>query len=153
MSVNGPVPPPRIRPGWVWGIFIFYVVTTAWGLLARLLIYLGVYPVPEQQQAILCNQSTASALFGLALMALNLAAAVWLWLLRKRAFDLFVAAFALSVASVIWQLIGGGGPLATILSQGTLMVVITTFSLVVGWTISLAICLYVWNLRQKGVLE
>jgi len=152
MSVNGPVPPPRIRPGWVWGIFIFYVVTSTWGLLSRLLIYVGVYPVPEQQQAIIRNQSTGSILFGLVLMALNLTAAVWLWLMRKRAFDLFVATFALSVASVIWQLIGGG-PLASLMTQGTLMVVITIFSLVVGWAISLAICLYAWNLRQQGVLK
>src|SRR2546426_5809954 len=136
MCANGPVPPPRIRPGWVWGIFIFYVVTTTWGLLSRLLIYLGVYPVPEQQQAIIRDQSTGSVLFGLALMALNLTAAVWLWLMRKRAFELFVAAFALSVASVIWQLFDGG-PLASLLTQGTLMIVITTFSLVVGWGISL----------------
>jgi hypothetical protein len=144
--------PPRVRPGWVRGIFIFYVISTAWGLLARALIQLGVYPLPEEQLAILRNQSTGSVLFGMGLTILSLVAATWLWLLRKRAFELFVAALALSIASVIWQLFMGG-PLATLLTRNALVIAIGFFGLIVGWGISVAICLYAWRLRQRGVLQ
>jgi len=136
----------------VWGIFVFYAVTLVSGLLSRALIYLGLYPMPEQQQAMLRNQSTGSVVFGLALIILNMVAAVWLWLLRKRAFELFVAAFILGIASVIWQFMFGG-PMASLLTQGTLILVITIFGLLVGWGISLAICWYAWTLRQRGVLQ
>jgi len=152
MSAHEPPALSRVRPGWVWVLSIFYIVTSVWGLLARVLIYIGMSPVPEQQQAILRNQSTGSILFGVVLTLINLAAAILLWLLRKRAFDLFVAAFALSVISVIWQFIGGG-PLASILAQGALVAVITIFGIVVGCGISLAVCLYAWSLRQRGVLQ
>jgi hypothetical protein len=98
------------------------------------------------------NQSTGSVLFGLGLMILYLAAATWLWLLRKRAFDLFVTAFALSLASVFWQLLMGG-PLSTLFTKNTFVLVIGIFGLTLGWGISVAICVYAWRLRQRGVLR
>lgn len=150
--VQDSAPPPRVRPGWVWGIFIFYLITAVWAVLARLLVYLGIYPIPQEQLDILRDQSTVSVLLGMGIVALDLVAAVWLWLLRKRAFELFVAALALSIASVIWQLMMGG-PLATLLSKGVLVLVIGIFGLIVGWGISVAICLYAWSLRQSGVLR
>ena len=142
----------RLRPVWVWVIFIYFVVSSAWGVLTRALIVLGVYPLSAEELAILQNQPIGGVLFGLGIMALNLAAAIWLWLLRRRAFDLFVAALALSVASVIWQLMMGG-PLTTLLTRGTLVLAIGMFGLIVGWGITVAICLYTWSLRQSGVLR
>ena len=151
MMAQDPAPPPR-RPAWVWVIFVYFVVSSAWGLLTRALIVLGIYPLPAEELAILRNQPIGGVLFGFGVMALNLSAAIWLWLLRKRAFDLFVAALALSVASVIWQLMMGG-PLATLLTRGALVLVIGMFGLIVGWGITVAICLYAWSLRQSGVLR
>lgn len=141
-----------VRPGWVWGIFIFYVISAAWALVVRLLVHLGTYPIPQEQMDILRNQPTVSVLFGLAVIALNLVAAIWLWLLRRRAFDLFVAALVLSVASVLWQLMMGG-PLATLMGKGVLVMAIGMFGLFVGWGLSFAVCLYAWRLRQRGVLR
>jgi hypothetical protein len=136
----------------VWIISIFIVVTSIWGLLFQLLIRVGAFPVPEQQQAMLRSQSTASVVLTLVLTFLNLVAAIWLWLLRKRAFDLFVTAFAVSLIGLAWQFIGVG-PLSTLAGQGLLVLVVTIFSAIVGWGISLAICLYAWRLRQRGVLQ
>jgi hypothetical protein len=152
MNTDGPDVPPRQRPGWVWGISILYVVTSVYALLNWLLIYLGVSPLPGEQQALILNQSHGSMLFRLAVEALSLAAAVFLWLLRRRAFDLFVASFVLGVAWTVWQF-ASSGPLTKLASQGALAAAIIFFSIVGGWAISGAICIYVWRLRQRGVLQ
>jgi len=110
------------------------------------------YPVPEQQLAMFRNQSMASLLFGLALTTLSLTAATMLWLLRRRAFDLFLASFVLSLGSLAWQLVSGG-PLAALMTQGALVLVIAVFSIIIGYGTTLAICVYAWRLRQRGVLQ
>lgn len=98
------------------------------------------------------NQSPAAVAFALLLWFLNLAAALWLWLLRKRALELFVSAFVLSLAHTTWQVVMGG-PLGRLFEQGTLQAVIGFVSLTMGFGISLAICLYVWKLRRTGILR
>jgi len=149
---DGPSVPPRIRPGWVWGIFLFYLVTAGWAILARVLIWVDLYQAPEEQLAILRNQSIGSVFFGFALAGLSLTAATMLWLLRRLAFTLFVAATALTICSTVWQMFSGG-PLDQLMSQSTLILIVMLFSLLGGWAISLAICMYAWKLRQQGVLQ
>ena len=143
--------PPRMRPGWVWAIFLYYVVTSAWGLVAYVLIRLNLYPVPTEQQAMLRSLPTSEALVGFLITALSLFAATMLWLLRREAVNLFIAVFILTVCHTVFNVIAGG-PLATLLGQGTLMRVMAGFSFVVAWGILLAICVYAWKLRERGLL-
>jgi len=146
------VAPPRIRPTGVWLIFLFYVLTSASGLVFQGLLLLGAYPIPPEQQAIVGNISVGSRLFGLLAVVVNLAAATSLWLLRKSAPYLFLLSVTLGLASTAWQFLPGG-IYAKMLAMGLLISVVTMFSVVVGLSISVAIVWYVWRLQRQGVLR
>jgi len=149
-----PLPPPlpSNRPGWVWVISIFYVLTSMWGLLAQLLFVFGLKPGSPEQQALVNSLSTSSRILGVGITLLNLAAAVLLWMLRKVAFNLFITAFVLGIASQIWQAFPGGS-LHKMFEMGPIMMAVTLCSVVIGLAISAAIYAYVWHLRREGVLR
>jgi hypothetical protein len=46
-----------------------------------------------------------------------------------------------------------GGVVDQLTSQSTLMLVTVLFTFLIGWMLSLAICMYAWALRQRGVLQ
>jgi hypothetical protein len=152
MNTNTQTSARQGRPAWVIAICLYYVFIALWGLGNWLQISFGISSLPEEHQAMLRNQSPAAVAFALLLWFLNLAAALWLWLLRKRALELFVSAFVLSLAHTTWQVVMGG-PLGKLFEQGTLQAVIGFVSLTMGFGISLAICLYVWKLRRTGILR
>ena len=153
MSVQ-PAPPPMIRrrPGLVWVIFLFYVLSSAWALLTQLLLQLGLYPVPPEQQAVVSNVSAAARLFGIGLTLLSVVAATYLWLLRKVALQLFLISCVFGVSSILWQMLPGGAYHA-LLGQGPLMSALILFGISVGVLIKIAICAYVWRLHRRGVLQ
>jgi hypothetical protein len=147
-----PLGPPRIRPTGVWLIFLFYVLTSAWGLVFQCLLMLGLYTLRPEQQAIIGNVSVASRLYGIFGLILNLVAATSLWLLRKSALALFLVGFALGVASTLWQFLPGG-IYNKMIGQSVLMSAITMFSVAGGLLVNAAIVWYVWHLRRQGVLR
>jgi hypothetical protein len=118
----------------------------------RVLIWLNLYQAPEEQLAMIRNQSPGSILFGFALTALSFAAATTLWLLRRQAFPLFVGATALSIGSTVWQMFSGG-PIDQMMGKSILMLVVFLFSFLLGWGMLLGICMYAWTLRERGVLQ
>jgi len=147
-----PLPITARRPGLVWVIFLFYILSSAWALLTSLLIQLGRYPVPPEQQAVLSNISSGARIFGLGLTILHVVAATYLWLLRRVALHLFLVSCVLGVASIVWQTLPGGAYHA-LLGQGRLMSAMIIFTVSVGVLINIAICLYVWRLHRRGVLK
>ena len=67
------------RPVWVWVIFVFYVVSSVWGLALQCLMFLGLYSLPPEQQALIGDMSTAARLFAVGSGILNRVAATSLW--------------------------------------------------------------------------
>jgi hypothetical protein len=150
-----PVAPPVVaprRPALVWVIFLFYVISASWGLALQCLLFLGLYTLPPEQQAIVGSMSAASRLLAVGLGILNLAAATSLWLLRPVAFPLFSIVLVIGLGSTVKHLLPGG-VYNGMFAQGPLMAVVTVFSVSVGALISLGIWWYVLRLRRRGLLR
>jgi hypothetical protein len=113
-------------------------------LLSLWQIQTGQIPVGIEQLADLKKASLTWSLGGL-IPVLNIAAAVSLFLLRKVALYLFMAIVALGLINGLWQLltsdwfenIGGQGCLGAI----------------IGYSIATLICVYIFRLKQRGVLH
>jgi hypothetical protein len=140
------------RPVWVWVIFVFYVVSVGWGLVLQCLMFLGLYALPPEQQALVGDMSGAARLFAVGSGILALVAATSLWLLRKVAFPLFSIVLVLGIGTIVKQALPGG-MYNKMFGQGPIVAVVTVFSLSVGVLISVAIWWYVLHLRRRGVLK
>ena len=81
-----------------------------------------------------------SLLIGLA----NLLGAVALFLLRKVAFYLFVTAFGANLLLTAWHSATKGW----VAAWGGLGL----FSILIGWAVIVAVCVYSWKLVRRGVL-
>jgi hypothetical protein len=133
-------------------IFVFYVVSVAWGLALQCLMFLGLYALPPEQQALVGDMSTAARLFAVASGILALVAATSLWLLRKVAFPLFSLSLVLGIGTIVKQTLPGG-MYNKMFAQGPIIAFGTVFSLTGGVLLSVAIWWYVLNLRRRGVLK
>jgi hypothetical protein len=143
--------PPRIRPGWVWGIVILYIVSTASAIFTQVLRVLNVLPTTPVTDEYYSKLTTVDWVLTVVIGAIQLIAAVLLWLLRRQALWLFAAAFFLGTGNFIWQILGKG--LGQIFASfGVIGVVSMIFGLALGLILSAAILAYVWSLCRNGVL-
>jgi len=140
------------RPVWVWVIFVFYVVSAGWGLVLQCLMFLGLYTLRPETQALVGEMTTAARLFAVGLGILNLVAATSLWLLRKVAFPLFSLLLVLGIGVIVKHTLPGG-MYNKMFAQGTVMAVAAGFSVSIGVLLSFAIWWYVLHLRRRGVLK
>jgi hypothetical protein len=140
------------RPVWVWVIFVFYVVSVGWGLALQCLMFLGLYTLPPEQQALVGDMSAAARLFAVASGILALVAATSLWLLRKVAFPLFSLVLVLGIGATVKHTLPGG-MYNKMFAQGPIMTFVTVFSVTGGVLLSVAIWWYVLHLRRRGVLK
>lgn len=145
-------PPPRIRPGWVWGIFIFYLVSITWSVLAQVLAHLGLVPVSAAQQEYMGSLRTVDYVTGFAIAAVQMVGATLLWLLRRQAFPVFMVGFVLGAASMAQHLTQPRF-LNVFTSLGIAGMVGAGLAFAGGLVISAAILAYTWNLRRRGVLQ
>ncbi|MBE9060759.1 hypothetical protein [cf. Phormidesmis sp. LEGE 11477] len=127
----------RKRPVWVWLISVPYIFLNAWFLLSAFLFLSGIVSVPPdlppELAASINDKLTGNAPFFLITHScLCLAAAIALVRLRKVAFYLFAVLLGISLFNI--EIDGLSG---------------TTFD----WIILIAICIYTWRLKQKGVLR
>ena len=132
------------RPKLVWVVFLFNVLSVGYTALSFFLIFSGAISVPPEQAAYFGNLSAfdwvITALTGL----LNVAGAVAIFRLRKIAFHLFATAFVLVILQTLVHTIttnfvaalGGPGVVGAL----------------IGYGISLAVCIYAWKLKARGVL-
>ena len=136
---------PRIkRPKLVWAVFLFYVLSVGYTALSFFLIFSGSVPVTPEQAAYFRNLSVfnwaITALTGL----LDVAGAIAILRLRKIAFYLFSSAFVLLILQTLVHTIttnfltalGGSGAVGALIAYGIL----------------LAVCVYAWKLKGRGVL-
>jgi len=132
------------RPKLVWAVFLFYVLSVGYTALSFFLIFSGVFPVTPEQATYFGNLSVFDWAITALTGSLNVAGAIAIFLLRKIAFYLFSAAFVLVILQTLVHTITTnfvtalGGPGAV----GAL----------IGYGILLAVCVYAWNLKGRGVL-
>ena len=136
---------PIKRPRWVWVVSILYFFSAAWTLLSFYLIYSGAIRLDPQTQAYLDTITPLDRALTLVILTLNVAGAVALFLLRRRALQLFLAALSINLAISAWHVTTRG--FAATLSGSGLM------GLLVGWLVAGGVCLYTWSLARKGILH
>jgi hypothetical protein len=134
----------RRRTGWIWVISIFYTLSVGWTLLSFYLILSGSIPIPAAQQAYFEALSSADIILTILIGLANFSGAIALFLLRRVAFHLFVAAFATTILLSLWHAATKGWVQA--LSGAGLVGVI------IGYGISAVVCVYSWKLMKKGTL-
>ena len=149
MSLEAHPPPattaPRRRPGWVWAITIFVLLSAGYTLLSFLLIYGDVVPLTDVQQEYFDSLRAVDFLYSLGLALLNLVATVYLFLLRRQALPIYIAAFVLNVVITCFHLFTRNWLEVT----GAAGVIGMMF----GWGISIGIIAYTQSLVKRGVLQ
>jgi hypothetical protein len=128
----------------VWVVFAWYVFSAGYTVLSFVLIHSGVVPLTAEASRYLGSLSPLDYAVTVLALVLNVAGAISLLRLRTAALYLFVAALALNVAMVglhavtkgFVAALGAGGPIG----------------LVLGYGISVLVCIYVWRLHARGTL-
>ena len=132
------------RPVWVWVIGIFYVLSAGLSLLSLMVVYGGAGQLTPGQTAYFGSMTRVDWLLSASIGVTGLAGATALFLLRRVAVRLFMAALALNVGLTGYQLartnvtqvLGGPGLLGVLL----------------GWSALVAVILYARSLAIKDVL-
>jgi hypothetical protein len=132
------------RPKLVWVVFLFSLFSSGYTALAFILIYSGSIHVTPEQAAYFRNLSALDYTMSLVTALLNLAGAVCLFLLRKVAFHLFIAALGL----VTLQTLVHAATTSFIAALGGSGVVGGLF----GYVTLIAVCVYAWKLKARGLL-
>jgi hypothetical protein len=89
------------RPFAVWLIFLFYLLASAWTALGLALIYMGMIPLNESQRTYFANLTIFDHATTAILAAINIAAVIFLFRLRKTAIPLMAVALALNSALTV----------------------------------------------------
>ena len=140
-----PSPPRRRRPALIWVVFLWYVFSAGYTLLSFALIFAGRVELSAEASRYLSSLSTLDYTVTILALLLNVGGAVALLMLRKVAPYLFSAALLLNIVSVtlhaltkgLVAALGAGGPIGLIL----------------GYGISVLVCLYVWRLHARNTLS
>lgn len=129
----------------VWVISLLYFTSLAGTLVSFALIYSGAMPmIPELKLRL---ESLSWIDYGVTILVTlgNFAGAALLLLLRRQAYTLFVSVFALSIASVVYEIVVKNG--------WSDLKVLGLVGLAVGWSVKIAIILYTRSLTKAGVLK
>lgn len=137
-------PSRRRRPGLVWVVFLWYVFSAGYTLLSFALIFAGRVPLTAEASRYLSSLSPLDYTVTVLALLLNLSGAAALLVLRRVAPYLFIAALTLNVALVglhaltkgLVSALGAGGPVG----------------LVLGYGVSVLVCIYAWRLHTRGAL-
>ena len=133
------------RPGWVWAISIYIFCSAVFLLLSFYLIYSGKVVLDPKQKTYFESLSYIDITLTIILGLANLIGATLLFLLRKRAFDFFVIAFAANVSMTAGHIITKG--FAAAMPAGGLT------GILLGWGMLAAVCVYTKNLEKAEVLK
>lgn len=144
-STISPESTQRKRPKLIWVITIFYFISAGWTLVSFALINSGVIPLNEAQTAYFKSQTILDILFTIVIGVLNFLGAIFLFLLRRSTFYLFLSAFVFGMLMTVYHIffknwlgaIGGPGLIGAI----------------IGWAISIAIIIYVRKLINRDILN
>jgi hypothetical protein len=137
------------RPGCVWLVAAYFVITGVTGLASLYMIRSGVFTrlpgVTVERLAYFSSLSTFDYAVPVLVVLCNLVGLVYLLRLKKQAVTFFLAAFFISMAMTAWHIMSKGY-LAVMGRPGMIGFAVGTFLLLV-------VLGYVVNLRRKGVLQ
>jgi len=142
--MNAVAQPPARRPKLVWIVFLFYIFSVIYTAVSFFLVFSGSISVTPEQAAYFRSLSVFDwSMTGLT-AALNLAGAISIFLLRKSAFPLFASSLGLSILQTLVHAyttnfiaaLGGPGALGVL----------------IAFAISIAVCIYAWRLKTRGIL-
>jgi hypothetical protein len=134
----------RKRPKLVWVISIFYILSAGISILMVVLLYSGVIPITEAQNAYFDSQNIFDHAVALITGSLNFLGAIFLFLLMRYAYYCFLTAFSLGIVMYVYQIIFKnwlGAMPGTGLAGN-----------IIGFLISIAILLYSKKLFKNGIL-
>jgi hypothetical protein len=140
---NHSLEPKGKRPRWVWVIFIFYLVSASYTLLAFYLTSIGAVPLTPTQKAFFENMTIVDYGITFLIGLTCIAGAIALFMMRKVAIYLFLISYSISMVFTLWvaatstwiQAFGGG-----------------FVGFIMGWIINIAVLVYTWRLFKKGLL-
>ena len=135
---------PTKRPVFVSGISILYFLSAGWVLLSSFLLYSGTIPLSGEQKAYFSSLTIFDYATSVLLVTLKLSGAVLLFLLRKRAISFFIAAFGLELVTTIYHIVAKNW-IGAIGRPGM-------FGMVAGWTMSVAVIIYLRRLSAQKIL-
>lgn len=144
-STISPKSTQRRRPKLVWVITIFYFISVGWTLFSFASIYSGFIPVDEAQAVYFKSQTIIDILFTIVIGLLNILGAIFLFLLRRSAFYLFLSAFAFGLIMTAYHIIFKNW-LAAIAGPGLI-------GAIIGWGIAIATILYARKLIRAEILD
>ena len=132
------------RPKLVWAVFLFYVLSVGSTVLSFFLIFSGAITVTPEQAVYFGNLSVFDLVVTALTGFLNVAGAIAIFRLRKIAFHLFATAFIFVILQTLVQTtttnfvaaLGGPGAVGAL----------------IGYGILLAVCIYAWKLKGRGVV-
>lgn len=128
----------------VWVISIFYAYGALSTVFSYAIVFAKAFPATAAQRQYFAAMTAFDHALTAFVVLLNLGAAVLLFRLRRQAPPIFTFAFAVGVGTVVYQ----------ILTTNWLEAV-GIFGLVgaaIGWAINVAVIVYTWTLRKRGVL-
>ena len=142
--MNAVPQPPAKRPKLVWIVFLFYLFSVLYTALSFFLVFSGSISVTPEQATYFRTLSVFDWTITGVTAALNLAGAISIFLLRKSALPLFASSLGLSILQTLVHAyttnfiaaLGGPGALGVL----------------IGFAISIAVCLYAWRLKARGTL-
>lgn len=141
-----PAKPKTRRSIWVWLISVFYLGFGVSGLMAVAMVLILLYrggAGPEEVNSM--KTLLQASLWGI-LPAANIAGAVSLFLMRRMAFPIFTGLLAVRLTLPIFSSLPSPPGFS-----GTTTEMIGGY--VLGYGILIAVCIYIYRLRQTGLLR
>ena len=129
---------------WVWVIAAFYFCTGAITLMTFVQILTVPLPIPADQLAVIRTQAIGWSLLGLIPIA-KITAAVAIFKMRRIAFYLFSGLLAVELLNILVHLLFFD--LLSQITSGSALI-----GPMVGYGITLAVCLYTRQLKKEGLL-
>lgn len=133
------------RPRLVWAILIWYLAALVSSSLSITAVYSGSLDLPPEKVAYFARLTPADHLITVMVAVLNASGAIALFMFRRMSFNLLSTAFTLNVLAAFLQLVRSG--LSGALSAGGVI------GLLIGYGVTLSVCVYAWKLKKDGVLR
>ncbi|MHA1558767.1 MAG: hypothetical protein ACTSXG_03065 [Alphaproteobacteria bacterium] len=134
------------RPILVRAVFIFYLFSSAFVLLAFYSIYFCNIPMDPARKAYIESFTAIDIVLSLIILMLCLTGAIVLFCLRKQAFYFFVFHLASSLMITVWYIFSKS-------FMKTLSIVGGWKTLFFGWGMDIIILLYIKKLEKRGILS
>ena len=129
----------------VWVIFLLSLLSLLLQVASIFVLYAGVIPWPREVVEALNTVSSNEIAMNLLVSVYDLACAVALFMMRRIALPLFVIGIPVGLLEYGWTIYLHGWEMV---ANGR-----SLFTMLVGLTIGLLICFYVWTLDQRGALS